>query len=332
MSSPGAISPTPVAHAAERFVDQPARRDTLERLAVAMSDAYGTSDVVLYTVAIQGQNLSGGRVIVRVAQGFIKGITYPDGSTPVIRTYAQHLLGMKPLRRSALERELSLMRDIAGANVTVDLPRGRQPGGVILSLKMKRKPIDGSLAYDNSRSQLLGQGQFNATISGDSLLRDGDETKLNVMVARNFRSFISTALSRATPLGHNGLKLTLSGAWLKTDVPAYNLRGHAVVGGASLSYPVIRSYRKNLTVSVGLDVLNSDSALFGTVASSDHIRTMRVAAGYSWAGKKTVWSLGSTVSQGLAILICPNQQNLQGSARAPLTLVLVIAVRMWPFV
>ncbi|WP_206240023.1 ShlB/FhaC/HecB family hemolysin secretion/activation protein [Novosphingobium terrae] len=307
----GDLVPAPVAHAAERFVGQPARRDTLERLAAAMSDAYATSDVALYTVAIPDQNLSGGRVIVRVAQGFIEGITYPDGSTPLIRAYAQHLLGMKPLRRSALERELSLMRDIAGATVSADLLRGRQPGGVILSLKVKRKHLDGSLAYDNSRSQLLGQGQFNATLAGNSLLRDGDETKLNVMVARNFRSFIYTALTHATPLGHDGLKLTLSGAWLQTNVPEYNLRGHAVVGGASLSYPVIRGYRKNLTVSAGLDVLNSDSALFGTVASSDHIRTLRVAAGYSWAGKKTVWSLGSTVSQGLAIL---NDRGLVGQS------------------
>ncbi|WP_343616853.1 ShlB/FhaC/HecB family hemolysin secretion/activation protein [Novosphingobium sp.] len=298
----GDLVPAPVAHAAERFVGQPARRDTLEKLAAAMSQAYATSDVALYTVAIPDQNLSGGRVIVRVAQGFIEGITYPDGSTPLIRAYAQHLLGMRPLRRSALERELSLMRDIAGATVNADLLRGRQPGGVVLSLKVKRKRLDGSLAYDNTRSQLLGNGQFNATLSGNSLLRDGDETKLNVMVARNFHSFVYTGLTHSTPLGSDGLKLTLTGAYLKTQVDAYDLQGHAVVGGASLSYPVIRGYRRNLTVSLGMDLLNSDAALFGTVASSDHIRTLRMAAGYSWAGKKTVWSLGSTLSKGLTVL------------------------------
>lgn len=298
----GDLVPAPVAHAAEKFVGQPAKRETLEKLAAAMSAAFATSDVALYTVAIPDQNLAGGRVIVRVAQGFVESITYPDGSNSLIRAYAHHLLGMRPLRRSALERELSLMRDITGATITADLLRGRQPGGVVLALKVKRKHLDGSLAYDNTRSQLLGTGQFTATLSGNSLLRDGDETKLNVMVARNFHSFIYTGLTHSTPLGSDGLKLTLSGAWLKTQVEAYNLQGHAVVGGVSLSYPVIRGYRKNLTVSAGVDLLNSDAALFGTVASSDHIRTLRLAAGYSWAGSKTVWSLGSTLSKGLAVL------------------------------
>jgi hemolysin activation/secretion protein len=155
------------------------------------------------------------------------------------------------------------MRDITGATVNADLLRGRQPGGVVLSLKVKRKRLDGSLAYDNTRSQPLGNGQFNATLSGNSLLRDGDETKLNVMVARNFHSFVYTGLTHSTPLGSDGLKLTLTGAYLKTQVDAYALHGHAVVGGASLSYPVIGAVAR-ISVSLGMDLLNSDAALFGT--------------------------------------------------------------------
>jgi hemolysin activation/secretion protein len=214
-------------------------------------------------------------------------------------THGLQLGAARPLGRRVLERYLSLMRDVGGATLDAQLLRGRQAGGVILSLTLKRKRIDGSLSYDNVANQYMGTGQLNAQFSLNSFLRDGDETKINVLVARDFHSFVYAALSHATPLGSSGLKLNLSGAWLQTRVDSLNLRGSAQAAGVSLSYPLIRGYKRNLTVSIGVDGLNSDSALFGSTASSDHIRAARLAAGYSMTGNKAVFSAGATVSKGL---------------------------------
>lgn len=297
----GARVPAPVAQAAERFIQRPANRETLELLAAAMSDAYGKSDVALYTIGIPDQDLSSGTVVVRVTEGFIENIAYPKGASPLMRAYAERLRGLRPLTRPMLERQLSLMSDVSGASVVPQLLLGTQPGGVILSLTITRKRIKASLSYDNSRNTLLGRGRFNAEIVGNSLLRDGDQTTLTGQVARDFKSFAYVALAHSTPLGSDGLKLNVNGAYLKTDAEVFNLEGNAVAAGVSLSYPVIRSYKKNLMVSGGIDIVNSDSAFYGTVLSSDHIRTARLAAGYSSAGTKSVLSLGATLSKGLGI-------------------------------
>lgn len=298
----GAKVPAPVAQAAERFIQQPANRKTLEDLAAAMSDAYGKSDVALYTIGIPDQDLSSGTVVVRVTEGFIEDIVYPKGSSPLMRAYAERLRGLRPLTRPMLERQLSLMSDVAGATVVPQLLRGTQVGGVILSLTITRKKIKASAGYDNSRSPLLGRGRFNAELTLNSLIRDGDQTTITGQIARDFESFAYIAVAHSTPLGSSGLKLNLNGAYLKTDAQAFNLEGNAVAAGISLSYPVIRSYKKNLMVSGGIDMVNSDSALYGLVLSDDRIRTARLAAGYSSAGTKSVLSLGATLSKGLGIL------------------------------
>jgi len=298
----GARVPAAVAHAAEAFINQPANRHTLEQLANAMSGAYAKTDVALYTVAFPDQDLSGGTVRVQVAQGFIEDIIYPDGASPLMRAFADRLRALHPLSRSAMERQLSLMRDVTGATVTAKLLRGRQVGGVILSLAIKRKRIDGSVSYDNSPSQLLGNGAFEGQLIGNSLIRDGDQTQITAEVARDFHSFFYTGLSHSTPLGADGLRLNLSGAYLQTRPESIDLKGDAKTLGASLSYPLIRSYHRNLTLSGGLDGIDNDSALYGAVLSSDHIRTARVAAGYSNLTDKTVFSLGATVSKGVALL------------------------------
>jgi hemolysin activation/secretion protein len=298
----GAKVPAPVAQAAETFLNRPANAQTLKQLAAAMSAAYGKSDIALYTIAIPDQDLSSGTVVIRVAQGFVENIIYPKGASPLMRAYAERLRAIHPLTRSVMERQLSLMRDVTGATVTAQLLRGQNAGGVILSLTIARKRFDATASYDNSRSPLLGRGKFDAELTANSLIRDGDQTKLTGQIARDLHSFAYVALAHSTPLGASGLKLNLSAAYLKTDVESFDLHGNATAGGISLSYPVIRGYRRNLIVSGGIDMVNSNSALFGTVLSSDRIRSGRLSAGYSNAGGKAVLTAGATISKGLGIL------------------------------
>lgn len=53
----GAKVPAPVAQAAETFLNRPANAQTLRQLAAAMSDAYGKSDIALYTIAIDRKSV-----------------------------------------------------------------------------------------------------------------------------------------------------------------------------------------------------------------------------------------------------------------------------------
>lgn len=298
----GVEVPAPVAEAARAFIGRPATRPALDALARAMSAAYAKSDVALYTVAIPAQDLSHGTVRVQVAEGFIEGIVYPTQASPLLRAYAARLMAKKPLTRRTLERYLSLMRDVAGAKIDPQLLRGTRKGGVILSLASTREHSDFSAGFDNQGTRDLGLGQFRAEAHGYSLLRDGDRTDLTLSSATDFRRFRYASLAHGTPIGTDGLTASVSAGYLETRPRSSPLTGTAEIAGLSLVYPVIRGYRKNLSLSLSLDGLNSDAAFVGSLVSSDRTRALRVAAGYSDVGAKSVLSGGITLSRGLDML------------------------------
>lgn len=298
----GAQAPAPVAAAARPFLGKPASKETLSALAKAISAAYAKSDIALYTVAIPQQDLSTGQVRVILAEGFVEDIVYPKGASPLIRAYAERLRVEQPLTRRALERYLSLMRDIAGAKVDATLLRGTKPGGVRLSITPVREYSDFRFGVDNRTQSGLGTGQLRASAQFNSLLRDGDRTDVTLLSAVDLKRYRYVGVSHQTPIGSDGLMLGLSASHLDTRLKDFPITGEAWTAGLTISYPLIRSYRRNLSVSAGIDGLNSDAALLGSVLSSDHIRTVRAAVGYSSIGDKSVLSASLSASRGLDIL------------------------------
>ncbi|HWL46334.1 MAG TPA: ShlB/FhaC/HecB family hemolysin secretion/activation protein, partial [Sphingomonadaceae bacterium] len=245
---------------------------------------------------------SRGTVRVQVAEGFIEAVAYRGRASPLLRAYAARLMAEKPLSRRALERYLTLMRDIAGARITPQLLRGRRKGGVILALGVARERSAFAAGFDNQGARDLGWGQFRAEAHGYSLLRDGDRTDLTLSSATDLRRFRYASLAHATPLGADGLTVSLSAGYLETRPRGTPLKGTAAIAGLSFSYPVVRGYRRNLSLSLGLDGLNSDAALVGSLISSDRTRALRLAAGYSAVAPKAVLTGGVTLSRGLDML------------------------------
>jgi hemolysin activation/secretion protein len=298
----GVDAPVIVADAARPFLGRPASRETLEAMAKAISEAYGKTGIALYTVAIPQQDLSTGQVKVLLAEGFVEDIAYPKGASPLVQAYAEKLRKERPLTRRTLERSLSLIRDIPGAKADVALQRGTQAGGVKFEIVPTRKRTDFSIGVNNLAQAGLGRGQAQASAQGYSLFRDGDRTDLLYLGAIDFRQFKYAALSHQTPLGSDGLTLGVSGSWLDTRIAQQRISGRAWTAGVSVSYPVIRGYKRNLSVSLGVDGVNSDAALLSSILSSDRVRAVRAGAGYSLVGDKSVLTAGLTVSQGLDIL------------------------------
>ncbi|MCW2336792.1 hemolysin activation/secretion protein [Sphingobium sp. B2D3A] len=298
----GVDAPAPVAEAARAFIGQPATRETLSALAKRISDAYAKTGIALYTVAIPQQDLAEGHVRVLLAEGFIEDIAYPKGASPLIQAYAAPLAREHPLSRRTLERSLSLMRDVPGAKIDANMLRGAQAGGVRLAITPEREHSDFSFGFDNRTQSGLGSGQWRASAKFYSLLRDGDRSDLTLLGAADLKRYRYAGFSHQTPLGTDGLTLGLSASWLDTRLQAPAIVGEAQTLGLSLSYPVIRGYKRNLTVSAGIDGLNSDAAYLGSVISSDRIRAVRAAAGYSIVADKSALSLALTGSRGFDML------------------------------
>jgi len=295
----GTAAPAPVALAARQFVGRPATQRTLQALVDALTAAYEETDIALYTIAIPQQDFSTGEVRVQLAEGFVEQLVFPDGASEQVQGRAAILTEEKPLSRPTLERAISLMRDIPGAKVKVGIKRGERAGGVKVSVTPTRKWSDIRFGINNSGVAGLDRGQAQARASLFSGLRDGDRTDALLLSAIDFDSYLYASISHQTPIGFDGLSLGISGSWLRTRTATTS--GEAITASLSASYPVIRSYKRNLYTTLSADLVDSDSALLNSEVTSDRVRALRLGARYSQSAKRSSLAASTTLSRGFDV-------------------------------
>jgi len=301
----GTAVPRTVATAAEAFVGRPATKANLQALAAAMSEAYGRSEVALFTIAIPQQDLSAGDVRVLVAEGYVEAVILAgevEGHPlKLVQRYASRLTGERPTSRRTLERYLSLIQDIPGLKVKSELQMGEGPGGVRLILNLDYQRPTLAFSFDNRTTRLVEDGQLSATARAYRLLREGDETVFNAISSIDASDLLYFGLSHSTPVGSDGMRLSLNAGFLRTRPDGTDQAGEARSLGMTLSYPLIRSYRRNLTLSLAMDGLNSENAAFGSLISTERSRAVRAAVAYAQSGKHRTISGGLTASKGVDI-------------------------------
>jgi hemolysin activation/secretion protein len=275
----------------------------LTAIAQAVSDAYaGQGDIALYTVTVPAQDFSGGLMRLVVTEGFIEHVDLAGdtgGDVSRVVALANKLTLEKPLRRSTLQRYLSLIRDLPGLTVEAQMLQGGAPGAVRLVLTLKQKPYALALTIINGGNPLLGRTQLQADLSLYNLLREGEETKLTFGTSTIFSRYQYFGVSDSQALDDEGTRAALSYGYLRTDLGAISLSGQAQTLQLAVSHPLIRSFDENLSVSAGLDGLDSKNALIGLLLSSEHVRALRAAAGYSLTDPKSALTLSASLSQGL---------------------------------
>ncbi|MBN8843206.1 MAG: ShlB/FhaC/HecB family hemolysin secretion/activation protein [Sphingomonadales bacterium] len=301
----GAGVPANVAKAARGFVGKRASADTLAKLAGAMTRAYGRSSVALFTLVIPEQDMSDGIVEVASAEGYIGQVTLSGetkgGPAPLIARMASTLPGRRPLPRARFARTLGTIADIPGARVTPTLSLTGEPGAVALGLAVDaRRPTLG-LGFSTRTSRYVEDGIVEANARGTSLLRSGDETRLNGAAAVNFKSLLYVAAAHSTPIGIEGTRAEISVAALRTRPRRLAIDGDAWSAGMAVSHPLIRSTRRNLVVSARLDHLDSKNALFGSTLAAEKTWTANASLAFRLSEDRTVIGTRIGVSKGLDI-------------------------------
>lgn len=289
--------------ATQKFIGQPITAALLKQLGDAVAEIYANSVVALYTVYVPQQDLSQGVVRLVVSEGYIDDVSIKgEGGHTLVRRYAAKLKGERPLLKATLERYLSLIRDIPGLTVDAQLLRAGKPGAVKLALDLKRKPLSMTTSLDNRGTALLGGVQFGATVTGNGLIREGDQTQLYLSTASDFEKYRYGSLSHSTPIGSEGVRVLGSVGYLRTRPESVPVEGKARTAGLQVSYPLVRSYTRNISLTGALDGVDSDNAVFGQTFSSEHTRALRGAVGFVDGSAKRTLGGSATVSRGLDIL------------------------------
>lgn len=298
----------------EPFVGQALTQANLQALANALTRAYAESDIALPTVGIPAQTFQDGVVNVVVTEGAVGQVAITgDVQTKhlrLLKRYAAKIAEERPLHRRTLERYLSLTRDIPGLTVEPKLQPSSLPGVYVLTLDIKRRQVKPEFSVHDRGTPRLGRVQLQGSVIINSLLQQGDSTRLTLAAPTEWDPFQYVAVAHSMPIGTEGLTVTANVGYMSTRPKDQPLEGEAVTAGVTFTYPLIRGFRENLYLTAGLDGQDSDNAVFGRTISSDHTRTLRLGMSWSKAEARSVTQIAATVSQGLDILSAETDARL----------------------
>jgi hemolysin activation/secretion protein len=323
------LDPRQLVGAARPFAGAPLTRETLQKLADAVTAVYAKSDIAFYAVSIVPRTLDGGVLTVQVVEGRVANYTLAKrtSSTPerLISAQLRPLLTDKPAHRSRIERTLSLLRDVPGQTVTANLRRTEKPDELVLDLDVKRKQVEMTLNVNNRGVVNVISGvQAQADLALNGVLREGDSTRLSTYLPLQPSRYQFYSASHSTPLDASGTTLGVSGAYVRTRTREPEVRGEAKQFAVVIAHPLIRSYERNLTARASMDGTNSDNYFLDTAFGGFRTRTLRLGANWSVQGKLSGYALSGSLSQGLDALGARNsvgysetsfrKANIQGVA------------------
>jgi hemolysin activation/secretion protein len=301
------IDPPRLANAARMFAGAPLTRETLQKLANAITAIYAKSDIAFYAVSIPTQDLAKGVVTVKVVEGRIARYTLAKRtrSTPnrLIDAQLQPLLADKPTHKPQLERAIGLLRDIPGQTVKADVRTTSKPDELDLALDISRKQLEITLNVNNRGVVNVTTGvQAQIGIAANGLLREGDSTRFTAAVPFQPSRYQFYSASHTTPIGASGTTFGFNGAYVHTRTRDPEVRGEAKQFGIVIAHPVIRSNQRNLSMTASLDGTNSKNYFLDTAFGGFHTRALRFGASWSVLGKDDGYAITASLSQGLDAL------------------------------
>lgn len=289
------------------LIGRPLTRETLQAVANAVGDAYARSDIAFYAVSIPAQIPAGGQLIVRIVEGRVKdwrlaGLS-PSMPTRLIQAYMKRILRDAPLRKSVLERTLGLLRDIPGQTVDARVRQSGQPGELVMDLIVKRKQLRIGVTIDNSGvSNVVDGVQAQLAVTVNGALREGDSTRVAGYLPFYPDRYQYYSLSHSTPIGSNGTSLTGQVAHVESRSRDRAIKGGATLAGITISHPLIRSNRTNLSVSASLDGVDSSNYFLDVRFGDYRSRALRLGASWSRAKADSGEALSAVVSRGVKLL------------------------------
>jgi hemolysin activation/secretion protein len=282
-------------------------------LARRITAKYGAGGYVLSRAVVPPQNFGrhGATVRIQVVEGYVDQVIWPVEKLTRYRDfftdYSARITADRPANIRTLERYLLLANDLPGLKFTTTLkPSPTHPNASILIVEVKEKMIDTIARIDNRGSRARGPWQYLGSVTANNIA--GSHESFNVTYAGTFQleelQYVQANYRQV--LNSEGLTFFANASYgfgrpgLPVD-PALNYSTRSQVIETGLSYPVIRSREKNLTLT-GLGFLTNDEG-FGPFPTRDRLRGFRLKADADWADSFLgINQVNVTFSQGVHAL------------------------------
>ena len=225
--------------------------DELDEVARRLTRHYRNAGYLLARAYLPAQEIKDGVVEMAILEGRLGKLSIDNQSGLSDSAVTARLSGLKEdkaLSGPALERDILLLSDLPGSEVSATLKPGGSVGTTDLDVRLSPQgPYAGSLELDNYGNRNVGEWQPGGSLTVANLTGLGDTLSLRALASTGMR------YARAAwqlPIGSAGTQL--GAAWsemrytLGNDFSALDAHGTASIGSLYVLHPFIRSRIANL--------------------------------------------------------------------------------------
>lgn len=282
----------------------------LQSLVQQITVYYRDKGYILSRALLPPQEIKNGVVKIDVIEGFINTVTVtgkPGGARKLIEEYGQQIMQSRPLNLADMQRQILLANDLRGITVkAIIIPSKTTPDSAELILVADYKVLSVGIEQNNYGTRFIGPIQNSVFLAANSIFTGGDVTGGNVTVTSKESEMQYYNLYHTQPLNSKGLSFTIGSSYTATQ-PQFLLEPVEIVGLSAsfygnLTYSLIRSRERNLSLHALANYQNVTSTILGFPLYQDRIRSLTFGGAFDttdrWNGSDNV---GLDIVQGLPI-------------------------------
>ena len=247
----------------------------LEAAATAVTEVYREQGYVVHAY-LPPQAIKDGIVDIVVIEGRLGKILVTKAEPPArlssdraARTLSENMPIGEPVETGQLERNVLLLKDLAGVGASVTLVPGAREGEIDAHLALSDTPLlTANIGVGNGGAPGTGANQIDATLFLNDAVGLGERLNLSAIGASGL-DYVRAAV--AVPVGYSGLSLGANIAALRYrlggNYASLDASGDASSAGLSASYPIIRSRARNLYLDVNFERRRYVNRALGEIGS-----------------------------------------------------------------
>lgn len=226
----------------------------LRDLADRVTDHYRLTGYPFARAFLPVQDLSSGQLRIEVVEGRYGKVGVESktaGLSERVQPYLGALIAGNVIETGVLERVTLLLNDLPGMSATPVMTPGASTGeGDLAVVVQQDATTNGGIGIDNHGSRYAGAWRTRADVALSNVAVFGDQLSLNAITPTPV--LWTGTLNYALPLGAQGWRLQLGHARSRYQLSGgfEGFEGLAVVNSVTMSYPLIRSQKLNLGLSL----------------------------------------------------------------------------------
>ena len=257
---------------ADRFVDFQLNLHELNQAADLVTRYYRDHGYPIARAIIPAQKVEHGVVLIEVIEGRIGTVSVVGNkryAAETIEARLAHLPRAGVVTVEALERALLLLNDLPGLTARATLQPGAEFGLTDMVIRVEEKRAAGTIALDNKGAPETGRFRLDGSLDLHNPLGFGDQLSARVIESQHNLLTYGRA-SYSVPLTASGLRASATYSGVRYEMGGefarLGIEGEVDNYEAALSYPWLRSRRRNLFLGLGFRRTESfQTTAFGAI-------------------------------------------------------------------